>query len=197
MTTFQGRTSDHPVENLILERWSPRAFTGDSIPTETLMSIFEAARWAPSSYNSQPWRFIYGLHGTPAFDTILGLLVPFNQSWANNAAVLIVAVSKTTMMARDTEMPSHSHSFDAGAAWQSLALQATALGWHTHGMVGFDMARAATELGVPDGYRVEAAIALGKQADKSILPEEVQAREVPSQRNKVETFAFEGRFPPA
>ena len=197
MTSFLGRTSEYPVENWIIERWSPRAFTGDSIPHETLMSIFEAARWAPSSYNSQPWRFIYGLHGTPAFERILGLLVPFNQSWAKNAAVLMVVVSKTTMVARDTEMPSHSHSFDTGAAWQSLALQATALGWHTHGMAGFDMPRAASELGVPDGYRVEAAIAIGKQADKSTLPEEAQAREVPSQRNPVESFAFEGHFPPA
>jgi nitroreductase len=197
MTSFLGRTSDHPVETLILERWSPRAFTGDSIPHETLMSLFEAARWAPSSYNSQPWRFIYGLHGTPAFDKILGLLVPFNQSWAKNASVLMVAVSKTTMVAQGTEMPSYSHSFDAGAAWQSLALQATALGWHTHGMVGFDMVRAAADLGVPDGYRVEAAIAVGKQADKAILPVEVQAREVPSARNAVESFAFEGQFPAA
>jgi nitroreductase len=197
MTSFLGRTSDHPVETLILERWSPRAFTGESMPAETLMSLFEAARWAPSSYNSQPWRFVYGLHGTPAFEKILGLLVPFNQSWAKQAAVLMVVVSKATMLAQGTEKPSHSHSFDAGAAWQSLALQATAMGWHTHGMVGFDMVRAATELGVPDGYRVEAAIAVGKQADKSILPAEAQAREVPSLRNAVESFAFEGGFPPA
>jgi nitroreductase len=197
MTSFLGRTSDHPVETLIIERWSPRAFTGDSIPVETLMSIFEAARWAPSSYNSQPWRFIYGLHGTPAFDTIFNLLVPGNQGWAKNAAVLMVLVSKTTMSPRGTEMPSYSHSFDTGAAWQSLALQATALGWHAHGMVGFDIPRAAAELGVPEGYRVEAAIAIGKQGDKSVLPEQMQAMETPNGRNTVESFAFEGHFPPA
>jgi nitroreductase len=197
MTSFMGRTADHPVDKLFVERWSPRAFTGEAIPHDVLMTIFEAARWAPSSYNSQPWRFVYGVKGTPAFDAILGLLVPANQSWAKNAAVLVVLASKTTMSPRGTEMPSYSHSFDAGAAWQNLALQATLLGWHAHGMVGFDIPRAATELGVPEGYRVEAALAIGKQGDKSILPEQVQAMEAPNGRNPVSSFAFEGTFPPA
>ena len=197
MTTFLNRNSDYPVEKLILERWSPRAFTGDSIPHETLMSIFEAARWSPSSYKRATLALHLRLHGTPAFEKILGLLIPYNQDWAKHAAVLLIAVSKTTMSPRGTEMPNHSHSFDTGAAWQSLSLQATALGWHTHGMVGFDIPRAAQELGVPEGYRVEAAIAIGKQADKSVLPEALQEREVPSDRNKIETFAFEGHFPAA
>jgi nitroreductase len=197
MTSFGERVSDYPVDALFIERWSPRAFTGEPVPLETLHTLFEAARWAPSSYNSQPWRFIYGLHGTPAFDRILGLLVPFNQAWAKNAGALVVIVSKTTMAPRGEEVPSHSHSFDTGAAWQNLSLQALKLGWHTHGMVGFDMARAATELGVPDGYRVEAAIAIGKQADKSVLPPEAQEREKPNGRNPVSSFAFEGTFPAA
>jgi len=197
MTSFMGRTADHPVNKIFLERWSPRAFTGESIPEDVLMTIFEAARWAPSSYNSQPWRFIYGLKGTPAFEKILGLLVPANQGWAKNAAVLVVIASKTTMSPRGTEMPSHSHSFDAGAAWQNLALQASLLGWPSHGMTGFDIPRAATELGVPEGYRVEAALAIGKQGDKSILPEQVQAMEAPNARNPLSSFVFEGAFPPA
>jgi nitroreductase len=197
MTSFMGRTADYPVEKLFLERWSPRAYTGEAIPHDVLMTIFEAARWAPSSYNSQPWRMIYGLKGTPEFDRILGLLVPANQGWAKNAAVLVVIASKTTMSPRGTEMPSHSHSFDAGAAWQNLALQASLLGWPAHGMTGFDIPRAAAELGVPEGYRVEAALAIGKQGDKSILPEQVQGMEAPNGRNPVSSFAFEGRFPPA
>jgi nitroreductase len=195
MTSFLGRTADFPVEKLILERWSPRAFTGDSISQDELMTIFEAARWAPSSYNSQPWRFVYGLAGTPAFETIFGLLVPANQGWAKSAAALVVIASKTTMAPRGTEMPSYSHSFDAGAAWQNMALQATALGWHAHGMVGFDMPRAAAELGIGDGYRIEAAVAIGKQGDKSVLPEPYQAMEAPNARNPVSSFAFEGKFP--
>jgi nitroreductase len=197
MTSFEGRTSDHPIEKLFLERWSPRAFTGEPIPDETLASIFEAARWAPSSYNSQPWRFIYARRDTPGWDKFLGLLVEFNQGWAKNAAALVIVVSKTTMQppGAPEPKPSHSHSFDAGAAWQNLALQATALGWHTHGMVGFDMPRAAAELGVPEGYRVEAAIAIGKQGDKSMLPAFLQEREAPSGREPVSAFAFEGGFP--
>jgi nitroreductase len=197
MTSFEGRTADYPIDKVFLERWSPRAFTGEHIPHETLMTIFEAARWAPSSYNSQPWRFIYALRDTPAFDKFLGLLVAANQAWAKNASVLMVIASKTTMSPRGTEMPSYSHSFDTGAAWQNLSLQATLLGWHTHGMVGFDIPRAAAELGVPDGYRVEAAIAIGKQGDKAILPEQVQAMEAPNKRNPVSIFISEGTFPAA
>jgi nitroreductase len=197
MTSFEGRTSDHPIEKLFLERWSPRAFTGEAIPDETLASIFEAARWAPSSYNSQPWRFIYAKRDTPTWDRFLGLLVEFNQGWAKNAAALVIVLSKKTMQPPGAKEPtlSHSHSFDAGAAWQNLALQATALGWHTHGMVGFDMPRAAAELGVPEDYRVEAAIAIGKQGDKSILPAYLQEREAPSAREPASAFAFEGAFP--
>jgi nitroreductase len=195
MSSFAGRTADHPVEKIFLERWSPRAFTGEAIDEATLLSLFEAARWAPSSYNSQPWRFLYAKKDTPQFGKLLGLLVPANQAWAKDAAVLIVVVSKTTMAPRGTEMPSHSHSFDAGAAWQNLALQASAMGWYAHGMTGLDIARAAAELGVPDGYRVEAAIAVGKQGDKSTLPEAYQAMEGPNGRNPVSSFAFEGDFP--
>jgi nitroreductase len=197
MTSFAGRTADHPIAPLFLERWSPRAFTGEAIERPVLMTIFEAARWAPSSYNSQPWRFVYALRDTPAWETFLGLLVPGNQAWAKQAAVLIVTASKTTMAPRGTEMPSYSHSFDAGAAWQNLALQATQLGWHAHGMVGLDMPRAAAELGVPDGYRVEMAIAIGRLGDKSTLPEAYQAMEAPNGRDPVASFAFEGKFPAA
>jgi nitroreductase len=196
-TSFEGRVADHPIERLFLERWSPRAFTGESMDQETLLTIFEAARWAPSSYNSQPWRYLYGHRGTAQFDKILGLLVPGNQGWAKQAAVLMVAVSKTTMAPRGTEMPSYSHSFDAGAGWQNLSLQATAMGWHTHGMVGLDMPRAAAELGVPDGYHVEAAIAIGRQGDKSTLAEGFRGMESPNGRNPVSSFAFEGDFPAA
>ena len=197
MTSFEGRTADHPIEELLLKRWSPRAFSGAPIDRETLLTIFEAARWAPSSYNSQPWRYVYALRDTPAWPGFLALLVEGNQAWAKNAAALIVAVSKSTMSPRGEEMHSHSHSFDAGAGWQNMALQATALGWHTHAMVGFDMARAAAELHIPEGYRVESAIAIGKRGDKATLPEQLQGMETPNARNPVASFAFEGAFPPA
>jgi nitroreductase len=197
MPSFEGRTADHPIDPIFLERWSPRAYTGEPMDQETLLTIFEAARWAPSSYNSQPWRFVYAHRDTPAWDKLFALLVPGNQGWAKNAAVLIVAASKITMAPRGTEMVSHSHSFDAGAAWQNLALQATKLGWHAHAMVGFDIPRAAAELGIPEGYRVEAALALGKQGDKDTLSEPFKGMEAPNGRNKVESFISEGSFPAA
>jgi nitroreductase len=196
MTSFQTRNSDHEIEPIFLQRWSPRAYTGEAMPSEELARIFEAARWAPSSYNSQPWRFLYAHRDTAHWELFLGLLNEFNRSWAERASVLIVALSKSTMrpIGADKDIPSHSHSFDTGAAWAQLALQATAQGWHAHAMVGFDMAKAFAELNVPAGYRVEAAIAIGRQGDKSLLPEPLRQREEPNGRDKVAAFAIEGVF---
>ncbi len=197
MSDASARHADHPIDSLFLERWSPRAFSGEAMPEAELMTLFEAARWAPSSYNSQPWRFIYARSGTPHFDKFLDLLGEFNRSWAKTAAVLIVLVSKSTMLppGKDAPVPSHSHSLDAGAAWENLALQATRSGWHAHGMVGFDMDRAFAELHVPEGYRVEQLIAVGRKGDKSMLPEALAARESPNDRMPIAQFAFEGSFP--
>ncbi|MFT4048147.1 MAG: nitroreductase family protein [Solimonas sp.] len=195
-TTANHRTADHPIDPVFLERWSPRAFTPDPITEDELLTLFEAARWAPSSYNSQPWRFVYARRGTAHWERLLGVLNEFNQSWAKHAAAIVVVASKKTMAVpgKTEEAPSHSHSFDAGAAWASLALQATQLGWQTHGMVGVDFARAAAELKIPDGYRLEAAIAIGRPGDKSQLPENLRARETPSARQPLSATVFEGVF---
>ncbi len=196
MTDAPTRHSDHPIHKIFLERWSPRAFTGEEIAEAELMTLFEAARWAPSSYNSQPWRFLFARKGTPHFDKFLGLLVPFNQSWAKNASALIILVSSETMLPPGAEkaIPSHSHSMDAGAAWENLALQAHISGWAAHGMVGFDMDRAFAELNVPAGYRVEQAIAIGRQGDKAMLPDQLAAREAPSDRLPLAEIVLEGGF---
>lgn len=193
------RQADYPIHQLFLDRWSPRAFTGEEIPVDTLMSFFEAARWAPSSYNSQPWRFVWARRGTPHFDRLFGLLTGGNPLWCKNAAALVIAISSRTMSLpnRPEPVPSHSHSFDAGSAWENLALQATLSGWHAHGMVGLDMERAASELNIPDGFRVEAAIAIGRQGDKSLLPENYQALEAPNGRRPLSETVFEGTFPVA
>lgn len=193
------RQAEHPIEPLFLDRWSPRAFTGEEIPQGELNAVFEAARWAPSSFNSQPWRFLYARRGTPEFETFLGLLIPYNQQWAKNAAVLIIALSARTFVRPGTTeaQPARNHSFDTGAAWGSLALQATKLGWHAHGIGGFDVEKTRTELKVPDDYEIEAAIAIGRHGDKSILPESFHKGESPNGRRPITETAFEGAFPKA
>jgi len=183
---------------MFLERWSPRAFTGEAMPQDELMRLLEAARWAPSAFNAQPWRFVYAHRGTPDFDRLLDLLVPFNQMWAKNASVLTFIISDRFRRAEgQPPAPIYSHAFDAGAAWAYLALQASRSGWATHGMAGFDVARAYEVLELAEAdYRIEAAIAVGRQADPATLEEVFRAREVPSPRNPVSAFAFEGRFKP-
>ncbi len=197
MTTANARTADHPIDPLFLERWSPRAFADELISEADLMTILEAGRWAASSYNSQPWRFLYARRGTAHWQKFLDLLVPFNQSWAKDASALVILASNSLMLTpgADKPVPSHSHSHDAGAAAANLALQATRMGWYAHGMVGFDMQRAFADLNVPQGYRVEAAYAIGRRGDKSRLPEGLQAREAPSPRKPLSELAFEGGFP--
>ncbi len=196
MTTVNGRTADHPIDPMFLERWSPRAFAPETITEADLLTMLEAARWAPSSYNSQPWRFAYALRDTAAWPMFLDLLVPFNRSWAKDAAALVVLISNSLMKppGADKEVPSHSHSLDAGAASGYFALQAARMGWHVHGMVGFDMDRAFAELNVPKGYRVEALYAVGKRGDPAQLPEALRARDVPSPRLPLGSLAFAGSF---
>jgi len=186
------------VEQLILDRWSPRAFDGSSIPGEDIETIFDAARWAPSAFNFQPWRFVYSRRESADWSRFLDLLLPFNQSWADRAGVLVFILSDKLIQgpASAEPAPSHSHSFDAGAAWALLALQATRLGYHAHGMTGIDFDKARTELAVPERFRVEAAAAIGRIGDKSILPEALRTREAPSGRKSIAEFAFEGSLPP-
>jgi flavin reductase (DIM6/NTAB) family NADH-FMN oxidoreductase RutF/nitroreductase len=191
------RISDYDIDPLFLMRWSPRAFTEESIAEEELMTLFEAARWAPSCFNSQPWRFLYARRGTPDWDRFVSLLIPFNQEWARNAAALVFIVSNTMMTdpATGQRTVSPTHTFDAGAAWAQLGLQATKSGWRAHAMAGFDHERARIELNVPDGYRIEAAIAIGRQGDRATLAERLQDREVPSTRIALDTITLEGGFP--
>ncbi len=198
MTTANHRTAEHDIDPLFLERWSPRAFAEQALSETELLTLIEAARWAPSSYNSQPWYFLYARRDTPDWGKFLGLLNEFNQSWAKRAGAIIVIVSSETMRppGADKDVPSYSHSFDTGAAWANFALQAARSGFQAHGMVGFDIPRAAAELNVPPGHRVEAAVAVGRVGDKSILPEGLQAREVPNTRKPLSEIAIEGGFSP-
>jgi len=187
-----NRIANHHIDQLILNRWSPRAMSGEPITQEQLFSLFEAARWAPSSFNNQPWRFIYAQRDTPNWQTFLDLLVPFNKEWAQHAAVLIIIASKKTFAYNGK--PSITHAFDTGAAWQNLALQASTDGLVAHGMEGFDYAKAAQTAGLSDDYEVHAMCAIGHLGNKDELPEKMRAQETPSDRNAIETFIFEGKI---
>lgn len=190
------RQAHHPVDPIFTARWSPRAFDRSEMPEDDLLTIFEAARWAPSSFNAQPWRILYARREGADWGRFLSLLVPFNQRWARNASVLAYILSDTLMETKPGQTsPSHTHSFDAGAAWASIALQATMLGYHAHGMAGVEWDRAREELKVPDRFRIEAAFVLGRIGSLDLLDEKLRAREVPSDRKPVADFAFAGDFP--
>ncbi len=194
--TDNSRVATHAIDPQFIERWSPRAFTGENIPETTLLGFIEAARWAPSAYNSQPWRFLYARRDSADWPRYLSLLVEFNRGWAQHASALLVIVSKTSFVApgKSEAQPAPSHAFDTGAAWGFFALQAHLAGWHTHAMTGFDKELARRELKIPDGYEVHAMVAVGKRGDAASLPEPLQARETPSPRLALEAIAAEGEF---
>jgi nitroreductase len=186
------RKSDHPIHPLILNRWSPRSMTGETLKDEEILSLFEAARWAPSSYNNQPWRFLFAKRETRHWLKFFDLLIDFNKLWCQKAALLGLIVSHRTF--EKNNKPSPTHSLDAGAAWENLALEGNSRGLVVHGMEGFDYEKARQTMKVPDDYEVLAMFAVGKRAPKEALPPDLQKREVPSSRKKVAEFAFEGEF---
>lgn len=186
------RTADHLIEPLFLKRWSPRAMSGRPIADGELMSLFEAARWAPSTYNEQEWRFLYARRDTPHWPTFFGLLGEGNQAWCDRAAVLGVVLSHKVFTRNGK--PNPMHKFDAGLAYENLALQGAAIGLVVHAMQGFDFDRARRELAVPDDYSVDVMFAVGRPGDPADLPPDVRAREQPSGRKPVEEIICEGRF---
>jgi len=186
------RDPDHDISPIFVNRWSPRAMSGEEVDREDLMRLFEAARWAPSSMNNQPWRFLFAMRNTPHWDKFYKLLVPGNQVWCGNAGALIVVVSKNTFDFNGK--PARTHSYDAGAAWACFALQGSLMGLVVHGMQGFNYDKAKEELRVADDHTVEAMIAVGRPGNREDLPLPVQEREFPSPRKKMEEFIFEGGF---
>ena len=186
------RQADHPIDPLFLDRWSPRAMSGEEIAKEELLVLFEAARWAPSSYNNQPWRILYARRGSEQWPLFFDLLVETNRVWAENAAALLLFVSKTTFDHNGKPYP--THSYDTGAAWQNLALQGYLKGYVVHGMQGFDYERARVTLEIPDEFRVEAMAAVGRPGVVDNFPEALRQRETPNDRRKLEQTICEGPF---
>lgn len=184
------RQADHPIDKLFLDRWSPRAMSGEEIPDAELMVLFEAARWAPSSNNNQPWRILYARRNSEYWPLFFNLLTESNQVWARNAAVLLVFISKTTF--DHNNQPSITHSYDTGAAWENLALQGMLKGYVMHGMQGFDYELARRVLNIPEEFNVEAMAAIGKPGNKEELPEGLLKRESPNNRRKLSETICEG-----
>ena len=189
--TFQ-RNSAFKINSIILNRWSPRSMTGEELDNDTLMSLFEAARWAPSSFNNQPWRFIYAKRNTKYWDKIFDLLVESNKVWAKNAGILIVVISNKNFEYNGKF--SITHQYDAGAAWENLALEATSRGLIAHGMQGFDYQKARDRLEIPEDFDVMAMIAIGKKGPKENLPPNLQQKENPNDRKPLNEIIMEGSF---
>jgi nitroreductase len=185
------RHSALAIDAQFLDRWSPRAMSGQPLSEAELMTLLEAARWAPSSGNFQPWRFLYALRGGDFWEVFLDMVVPANRLWAEQAGALVVMVSRTQ---RDDGRPMRTHSYDTGAAWMSLALQAWKSGLVAHGIQGFDYEKAARVLRVPKEYAVEAMAVLGHPGDPMKLDERLRDRETPSDRRPLAESACEGPF---
>ena len=182
------------LHELIEKRWSPVAFSPTPVEPEKLRSVLEAARWAASCFNEQPWVYIVATKGEPEnFQRLLGCLVEGNQVWAKNAPVLMLSVAKLHF-AHDGNANRHA-LHDVGAASAGLTMQATALGLYVHQMAGFDVERARKEFSIPAGYEPGAAMALGYLGDDSGLPEKLRARNKAARKRKaLSEFVFSGKW---
>ncbi len=186
------RKADADIGALFLNRWSPRSFDPDRpVLDDDLKAVVEAARWAPSSYNEQPWRFIVA-RSEKDQKTFLDLMVEFNQSWAKNAPVPILSCAMMTF-AKNSKLNRHA-LHDVGAAWENMALEAARRGLYMHGMAGFDHERAKKELGLPEDAKAVAMLALGHRGPKEDIPKELQKNEHPNQRRPASESCFEGTW---
>lgn len=193
MTKFETRESTYPIQPLILSRVSSRAFSEERLTEEELLALFEAARWAPSSYNNQPWRFVYARRGDPEWEVFFNALVDGNKAWCKNADTLVAVVSHKNF--EHNNKPSRTSSFDVGAAWMALALEAHARNLVTHAMEGFDYEKLRDGLKIPESFKVEAMVAIGKLGDKTKLPEAIREREKPTPRKPLKDIVAKGHFP--
>jgi nitroreductase len=186
--------SDFPVHELIRERWSPRAFADKLVPQDVLRSIFEAARWAPSSNNEQPWAYIVATKDDREnFEKMLSVLVEFNVQWARSAPVLALAVARLTFAKNNA--PNRNAQYDTGAATALLSVEATARGLAVHQMAGFDPEKARRVFGIPAGWEPIAALAIGYPGDPASLPPPLKDREMaPRTRNPIAEFVMAGQW---
>jgi len=197
MTQINNRKADHPIDPVFLQRWSARSFPAESMPEADLLTMFEAARWAQSASNNQPWRFSYAMRGDADWARYLDFLVEGNHAWAVNASALVIVTSRLHTAPADGSEPRpiRTHSLDTGAAMQAFTLQATMMGYIAHPMAGIHADRISAELGIPTSdYMIEAAVAIGRLAPKEALSERFRGREIQSQRKPLSEIVFRGGF---
>lgn len=176
-------STDHPVLDPIRQRWSPRAFADKPVDKADLASLFEAARWAASSYNEQPWRFLVATRDDrETFDKMLGCLVPGNQAWAGSAPVLVLTAFSTAFAHNGKDNRCAPH--DLGQAAAHLALEATARGLYVHQMAGVDLERVREAYSLPEGFEPFTAIAIGHLGSPDTLPEKLRAPETAERQRK-------------
>lgn len=187
---FSQRSAQATTNDQFRLRWSPRSMTGRALTLAQVQSLCEAGRWAPSCFNSQPWRFIYALPDTPQWQPLLDLLMDVNKLWAAKAGALVALVARTHFEANDA--PAATHSFDTGSAWMSMALQAQHMGLTAHAMWGFHHDQAADALKLPEYFSTQALIAFGHPAPAEALPDPLREREVPSPRKALSELMFNG-----
>ncbi len=183
-----------PIHELIANRWSPRAFSDQPIESEKLLSLFEAARWSPSSANEQPWRFILATKdNSQAFSALAESLMEGNRRWAERAPMLVLALAQTTY-ARTGRQYKHSW-YDVGQSVAILSMQATALGLAVHQIGGFDAEKARQLLSIPEGFEPVVVFAVGYPDDPADLPEDLRKREqAPRSRKPLQTFVYSGEW---
>lgn len=185
--------NNHPLNELIKQRWSPRAFSAKSVEKEKIKSILEAARWAPSAFNEQPWRFIVGEKGGSTYDSILSTLVDWNILWAGNAPVLILNIAKKTFT--QNAKPNVTFKYDLGQAVGLMITEAVDKGLYTHQMSGFDADKAAELFNIPDDFQAVSVTALGYYGNADELPKDMAEMETkPRERKEFKDVVFGEKF---
>jgi len=193
---INSRKADFPIDAQFTERWSPRAYTGEPVSETEVMSMLEAARWAPSSNNAQPWRFALVLRNDPQWDALFATLNPNNQIWAGKAGAM-VAIASYQLAAKvgTTELaPNGMHAFDTGAAWAYMAMQAHLSGFALHGIGGFNKEAGAQVLGLPADHTLHMLATVGKRGDAATLPDALREREAPNARKPLSALVKRGSF---
>jgi nitroreductase len=194
MSTPKQVTPDHPIQPLIAQRWSPYSFADRPVSDDAIRSLFEAARWAASSYNEQPWRYIVATKANPTeFERLLSCLVEANQAWAKAAPVL--ALGCVSMNFVRNGKPNAAAEHDLGLASATLTLEATARGLSVHQMIGILPDRAREVFHIPAEIRPLTGLAIGYVADPGALPENLRDRDhAPRTRRPLAEFVFGGQW---